>query len=558
MYAAFYGLEEEPFNITPDPRFLYLNNTYQEALAALGYGIQARKGFLSLIGEAGTGKTTLLRHLLDTLDPSVRTVLLMNPTVSFDEILEYILMELGIPTEATGKLGRFHRLNEFLIEHARAGGNVALLIDEAQDLDAGVLEQLRLLSNLETSREKILQILFAGQPELETKLANPALRQLRQRITMRVRLRPLTPAEVSPYVRTRLERAGATDRTIFAEAALERVAALSHGIPRVINVLCDAALLTAFATGAKPVTPAVIDEVWRDYAPTIAPDAQPPVVAIPGAAAMARMVESPPPPAPTPIRIVTPAEPVIVVQATPSASPEPVPVPAPPVPVVAPPPTPVVVAPAPPAAAPPPPDIPTAEAAPAAPAPLTRQAFSIPAAAACVAALAVALYAISSRRDVEPPPLAAPPRMVASNTASEAIAAIAEPRPVRAAAELLSTEEAATVVEQFRAAYEARDVDRIVDLFAPDAAENGTRGIEAIAAGYRRMFTAIEDLSYTLESLSIAPRGPGAEVRGPFIIRYRESGGDRREVRGQAEWEVRRRDGRPLITALTYRLDPES
>ncbi|TMA40487.1 MAG: hypothetical protein E6J83_13880, partial [Deltaproteobacteria bacterium] len=120
MYAAFYGLEEEPFNITPDPRFLYLNNTYQEALAALGYGIQARKGFLSLIGEAGTGKTTLLRHLLDTLDPSVRTVLLMNPTVSFDEILEYILVELGIPTDATGKLGRFHRLNEFLIEHARA------------------------------------------------------------------------------------------------------------------------------------------------------------------------------------------------------------------------------------------------------------------------------------------------------------------------------------------------------------------------------------------------------------------------------------------------------
>ena len=543
MYAAFYGLEEEPFNITPDPRFLYLNNTYQEALAALGYGIQARKGFLSLIGEAGTGKTTLLRHLLDTLDPSVRTVLLMNPTVSFDEILEYILMELGIPTEATGKLGRFHRLNEFLIEHARAGGNVALLIDEAQDLDTGVLEQLRLLSNLETSREKILQILFAGQPELETKFANPALRQLRQRITLRVRLRPLTPGEVAPYVHTRLERAGATDLALFADAALERVGALSHGIPRVINVLCDAALLTAFATGAKQVTPTVIDEVWRDYAPAIGPDSQPPVVAIPTAAAMARMIEPPPPAAPTPLKVVAPAEPAVAVQETPPAVAEPLPVQAPPPPPAPAPPLLEVPATAsvPAAASASPPAVsnpaPAPDALPASP--LAHQAFSIPAAAACVAALAVALYAVSpSGKEVDPLPPAAPSRVVASNNASEAIAVTPEVRPVRAEG-LLSTEEAATVVEQFRTAYEARDVERLVDLFAPDAAENGTRGIDAIAAGYRRMFTAIEELSYTLESLSIAPRGVAAEVRGPFIIRYRESGGDQREVRGQAEWEVR-------------------
>ena len=575
MYAAFYGLEEEPFNITPDPRFLYLNNTYQEALAALGYGIQARKGFLSLIGEAGTGKTTLLRHLLDTLDPSVRTVLLMNPTVSFDEILEYILMELGIPTEATGKLGRFHRLNEFLIEHARAGGNVALLIDEAQDLDAGVLEELRLLSNLETSREKILQILFAGQPELETKFANPALRQLRQRITLRVRLRPLVPGEVAPYVRTRLERAGATERAIFADAALERVGALSQGIPRVINVLCDAALLTAFATGARQVMPAVIDEVWRDYAPAIAPDAPSPVAAIPAAAAMARTIEPSPPAPPSPLHLVAPAAPAVAVQAAPPAETRSVEVVAPaPPPLAAPTPavapatesTPVpaisdparaLVAASPSPAPVPPPATPVQDAVPAST--LARQAFSIPAAAACVAALAIALYAISpSGKEVDPPaPLAAPSRMLASNTASEAIAATPEVRPVRADG-LLSTEEAATVVEQFRTAYEARDVDRLVQLFAPDAAENGTRGIDAIATGYRRMFVAIEELSYTLESLSIAPRGPAADVRGPFIIRYRESGGDRREVRGQAEWEVRRRDGRPLITALTYRLDPQS
>ena len=539
MYAAFYGLEEEPFNITPDPRFLYLNNTYQEALAALGYGIQARKGFLSLIGEAGTGKTTLLRHLLDTLDPSVRTVLLMNPTVSFDEILEYILIELGIPTEATGKLGRFHRLNEFLIEHARAGGNVALLIDEAQDLDASVLEQLRLLSNLETAREKILQILFAGQPELETKFANPALRQLRQRVTLRVRLRPLAPAEVAAYVRTRLERAGATDLALFAEPALERVAALSHGIPRVINVLCDAALLTAFATGAKQVTPAVIDEAWRDYAPAIAPEAEPQAVVIVPAAPMVRLAEPPP-------QVAASAEPVFSVAAARAAAVESA-LAAPPVEVAPPPPAPET-----------PPLEPPMTSSPVPASPVARHAFSIPAGAACVAALAVVLYAVSPPgKDVDPPAAAAPSPAVASGTVSEAIAATAEVRPVRTESPL-STEEAAAVVEQFRTAYEARDVDRLVQLFAPDAAENGTRGVDAIASGYRRMFMAIEELSYRLESLSIAPHGPAAEVRGPFIIRYRESGGDHLEVRGQAEWEVRRREGRPLITALTYRLDPQS
>ena len=190
--------------------------------------------------------------------------------------------------------------------------------------------------------------------------------------------------------------------------------------------------------------------------------------------------------------------------------------------------------------------------------PRTRHAFSIPAAAACIGALAVLLYALSpSGKDADVPATAAPAPVIAARTGSEAIAATAEPRPVRTEG-LLSTEEAASVVEEFRSAYEARNVDRLVELFAPDAAENGTRGVDAIAQSYRRMFTAIDELSYTLESLAIAPRGPAAEVRGPFIIRYREMGGDRHEVRGQAEWEVRRREGRPLITALTYRLDPQS
>src|SRR2546428_9784627 len=193
MYAEFYGLREAPFNITPDPRFLYLNDCYQEALAALTYGIDERKGFVSLVGEAGTGKTTLLRRVLDSLAPTTRTVLLLNPTVPFEEILEHILLELGVPSDGGRKLVLLQRLNEFLIEHTRSGGNVALLIDEAQDLSPRVLEELRLLSNLETAREKLLQIVLSGQPELDAVLADPALRQLRQRVTLRIRLRPLSP-----------------------------------------------------------------------------------------------------------------------------------------------------------------------------------------------------------------------------------------------------------------------------------------------------------------------------------------------------------------------------
>jgi hypothetical protein len=162
---------------------------------------RAPEGFLSLVGEAGTGKTTLLRHVLDTLAGNVRTVVLLHPTVEFDEILEYIMAELGVPTEGARKLVLLQRLHEFLVEHTRAGGNVALLIDEAQDLETRVLEELRLLSNLETGTEKILQIVLAGQPELETKLADQSLRQLRQRIALHIRLRPLSSDEVAAYIR---------------------------------------------------------------------------------------------------------------------------------------------------------------------------------------------------------------------------------------------------------------------------------------------------------------------------------------------------------------------
>src|SRR5215813_11419199 len=203
MYEAYYGFRESPFRVTPDPRFLYRNPAIDEALAALSYGIEQRKGFLSLVGEVGTGKTTLLRHLLGALSASTQSVLLLYPTVQFDEMLVFILQELGIPTAGAGKLTMLQRLHEFLLEHTRSGGNAAILIDEAQDLDARTLEEFRLLSNLETGTEKILQIVLAGQPELERKLAQPELRQLRQRIALHVRLRVLAPGRRPAPLRAR-------------------------------------------------------------------------------------------------------------------------------------------------------------------------------------------------------------------------------------------------------------------------------------------------------------------------------------------------------------------
>src|SRR5262249_18288296 len=287
MYEAFYGFREPPFRVTPDPRFLYRNAAIDEAVAALTYGVEQRKGFLSLLGEVGTGKTTLLRHLLDSVGPSTKTVLLLYPTVQFEEMLEYILHELGIPTEGAGKLVLLQRLHEFLLEHTAAGGNAALLIDEAQDLPARVPEELRLLSNLETGTQKILQIVLAGQPELERKLAQPDLRQLRQRITLHVRLRTFSAREVAAYVRARLELAGASDLSIFAPDALERVADVTRGLPALGTVLRAASLVPGFPPGPRHITRAMVDEAWAAYASLPAPGESAPTAA----------PASPPPPA---------------------------------------------------------------------------------------------------------------------------------------------------------------------------------------------------------------------------------------------------------------------
>src|SRR4029453_4186484 len=271
MYCDFYQMRERPFYVTADPKFLYLNARYREALASLHYGITQRKGFITLIGEAGTGKTTLLKKLLDDLDTTTRTVFVFNTNVTFDEILEYIFGEFDLPVHNGKRLYMLQRLNTYLLDELGRGRNVALLLDEAQDLDYSVLEDLRLLSNLETAKEKILQIVLSGQPELGQKLGNPGLRQLRQRVAVSCRLLPLTREELTEYIQSRLPAAGAADPKLFARDAEERIFEISTGIPRLVNIVCDNALVIGYALGKKRIGAAVLTG-----AP---PDVPPPVIA---------------------------------------------------------------------------------------------------------------------------------------------------------------------------------------------------------------------------------------------------------------------------------------
>jgi general secretion pathway protein A len=264
MYCEFYQLREPPFNVTPDPKFLYLNARYREAIASLNYGITQRKGFITLIGEAGTGKTTLLNKLLEELDAKTKSVFIFNTNVTFEEILEYMFAEFALPVHNGKKLYMLQRLNSFLLEELRGGGNVALLIDEAQDLEFSVLEDLRLLSNLETAKEKILQIVLSGQPELGQKLSNPILRQLRQRIGINCRLLPLSRDEITEYIQYRLQAAGGPDLKLFSREAEEQVYHFSRGIPRLVNVVCDNALVIGYALGKRRIGADVITEAAAD------------------------------------------------------------------------------------------------------------------------------------------------------------------------------------------------------------------------------------------------------------------------------------------------------
>jgi general secretion pathway protein A len=259
MYLSFYGLAEKPFNATPDPRFLYMTPGHREALAQLLYGTQERKGFIVLTGNVGTGKTTLLHALCQRLNGQSAVSFVVNSTLPFDELLEYVLADFGITKTGDSRAQRLMALNSFLIERARTGQNTVLVIDEAQNLDVTTLEQIRLLSNFETPTSKLLQILLVGQPELKSRLNLPELRQLKQRVGLRCQIPPLTREETSAYIRTRLRIAGARDLGLFADPAVDRISTYAGGIPRLINTVCDHCLLFGYSDQKRRIDRHIVE-----------------------------------------------------------------------------------------------------------------------------------------------------------------------------------------------------------------------------------------------------------------------------------------------------------
>ena len=264
MYNDYFGFRESPFSVTPDPRFFYTNPVYLEAFAALRYGIEAKKGFIVITGEVGTGKTTLLRKLLHTLADTVHSVFVFNSCLSFPELLELTLHDLGLTPKKQSKVAMLLELNDYLIEQLQHGHTVTMLIDEAQNLSDEVMENLRLLSNLETDQEKLIQIVLMGQPEFQAKLAQPHLRQFKQRVAVQCRLNPLTDDEVGPYINSRLMAVGYEGKDLFHPGSVERIAYHAKGIPRVINIICDNALLNAYAASRQSVSADMIKIAARD------------------------------------------------------------------------------------------------------------------------------------------------------------------------------------------------------------------------------------------------------------------------------------------------------
>ncbi|HTP70373.1 MAG TPA: AAA family ATPase [Dongiaceae bacterium] len=266
MYKSFFGLKENPFNVNPDPRYLLLTKQIEEALTGLMYGIQTRKGFITLTGEVGTGKTTLVNRLLDWLHHRrARTAFLFNSRMNSSQLFDFILAEFEIHCDSKSKSQQLMKLNHWLLDRYRAGETVVLIIDEAQNLTFPVLEEIRLLTNLETATEKLLQIVLSGQPELEEKLKLPELRQLRQRIMLRCKTSPLTKEQTHEYIEERLRIAGASSTPIFSKAAMDMVHLYSLGVPRVVNLLCEHSLVNGFVDQQRPVGPKIVEDVAREF-----------------------------------------------------------------------------------------------------------------------------------------------------------------------------------------------------------------------------------------------------------------------------------------------------
>ena len=268
MYRYFYGINDFPFGACPDPRFLYKMPHVQEALACLQYGIASRKGFVVMTGEVGTGKTTLLKTVLSSFtERRISTAFVFNPRLDVLDFLEFVLADFGIPPSPRtkpgmpqSKSGMLMQLNKWLIDRFRNGELCAIVVDEAQNLSWELLEEIRLLTNLETSSEKLVQIVLSGQPELEEKLRDPCVRQLRQRISLWCRTRPLTNEETKAYIARRLRTAGAS-QPIFSPEAVQLVHHYSKGIPRLINLICEHAMISAYVEQVKPIPGRIVESV---------------------------------------------------------------------------------------------------------------------------------------------------------------------------------------------------------------------------------------------------------------------------------------------------------
>ena len=266
MYKEFFGLRANPFNVNPDPRYLFLTRHTEEALACLTYGIQTRKGFVLLTGEVGTGKTTLINKLLEWLRlQQVATAFVFNSKMNVPQFLDYMMADFGIPVETDSKSQILMRLYNWLLDRYRAGETAVLIVDEAQNLSDDVLEEIRMMTNLETFTEKLLQIILVGQPELEQRLKQPQLRQLRQRLTLRAKTHPLSLEETKAYVAQRLRIAGSNGHMIFEPEALAAIHRYSAGIPRVVNLLCEHCLVGAFVDQQRTVSPAAVESVAREF-----------------------------------------------------------------------------------------------------------------------------------------------------------------------------------------------------------------------------------------------------------------------------------------------------